>query len=102
MPITSCEKIYQVVKQIPSGKVMTYKLVALKSGVLSPRYVGFCLHHNPDHNNIPCHRVVNSNGRVAQTFAFGGNLVQENLLKNEGIKMKNGKVVDLDKFIFKD
>jgi methylated-DNA-protein-cysteine methyltransferase related protein len=85
------QKIYQIVAQIPKGKVMTYGQIALKVSS-SPRYVGWCLHHNPDHNNIPCHRVVNSQGKVAKTFAFGGGQVQQKMLEDEGVIFKNGRI----------
>jgi len=54
------EKIYEVVKSIPEGKVATYGQVALLAG--NPRWarvVGYALHVNPEPGIIPCHRVVN-------------------------------------------
>ena len=59
------EKIYEVVKAIPKGQVMTYGQVARFAG--NPRWarvVGYALHQNPDPANIPCHRVVNKDGKV--------------------------------------
>ena len=67
------EKIYEVVKSIPEGKVATYGQVALLAG--NPRWarvVGYALHVNPEPGTIPCHRVVNREGKVAPGFAFGG------------------------------
>ena len=71
------EKIYDVVKQIPRGKVATYGQVALLAG--NPRWarvVGYALHVNPDPDTIPCYRVVNREGRVSPAFAFGGENMQ--------------------------
>ena len=80
------EKIYEIVKNIPEGKVATYGKVALLAG--NPRWarvVGYALHVNPEPGVIPCHRVVNREGRVAPGFAFGGEGVQRQLLESEGI-----------------
>ena len=87
------EKVYLEVKRIPKGKVDTYKGIAVKIGYPNAaRAVGNALHKNPDHKNIPCHRVVNSHGECSGSFAFGGKSTQEKLLKKEGIKFENGKV----------
>ena len=67
------EKIYEVVKTIPKGKVATYGQVAFLAG--NPRWarvVGYALHNNPSPKTIPCHRVVNREGKVAEAFVFGG------------------------------
>ncbi len=93
MSDSTFEKIYNVVKQIPRGKVATYGQVALLAG--NPRWarvVGYALHVNPDPENIKCHRVVNRNGEVSKAFAFGGENMQILLLQEEGVEVKNGKV----------
>ena len=93
-------KIYAVVKQIPKGKVTTYGRVAAMAG--NPRWsqvVGYALHGNPDPKNIPCHRVVNKQGRLATAFVFGGENAQAMLLENEGVEVKDG-FVDLDKYLW--
>ena len=88
------EKVYLEVKKIPKGKVDTYKGIAIKIGYPNAaRAVGNALHKNPDHKNIPCHRVVNSNGECSGNFAFGGKNTQEKLLMKEGIRFVNGKVL---------
>lgn len=88
------EKVYLEVKKIPKGKVNTYKGIAVKIGYPNAaRAVGNALHKNPDHKNIPCHRIVNSNGECSGSFAFGGKDVQEKLLMKEGIKFADGKVL---------
>lgn len=93
------EKIYEVVKQIPYGKVATYGQVAMLAG--NPRWarvVGYALHNNPDPQNIPCYRVVNREGRVAPAFAFGGADIQRELLEKEGIVFENDGHIDLEKY----
>ena len=93
------EKIYNVVKQIPKGKVATYGQVAMLAG--NPRWervVGYALHNNPDPENIPCYRVVNREGKVATGFAFGGSDIQRQLLEKDGIKFEPDGHIDLDKY----
>lgn len=87
------EKIYEVVKKIPRGKVATYGQVAIFAG--NPHWsqiVGYALHANPEPENIKCHRVVNRFGDVSKSFVFGGENMQIKLLEDEGVKVKNGKV----------
>jgi len=93
-------KIYQIVSAIPKGRVSTYGLIALKAGGGGPRYVGWCLHHNPDHSQIPCHRVVTAQGKLAKTFAFGGLDGQQRYLETEGIIVKKGKILDFAKVLW--
>ena len=93
------EKIYEVVKSIPKGKVATYGQVALLAG--NPRWarvVGYALHVNPEPSIIPCHRVVNREGKVAPGFAFGGEEVQRQLLESEGIVFETDGRIDLEKY----
>lgn len=97
--MTVFEKIYEVVKTIPCGKVATYGQVALLAG--NPRWarvVGYALHNNPDPKSIPCHRVVNREGRVAPGYAFGGSVIQQELLEKEGIVFEDDGHIDLEKF----
>ena len=93
------EKIYEVVKNIPEGRVATYGQVALLAG--NPRWarvVGYALHVNPEPGIIPCHRVVNREGKVAPGFAFGGEGVQRQLLESEGIVFETDGRIDLEKY----
>ena len=90
------EKVYEFVKSIPKGKVATYGQIALYLGNKSlARVVGNILHNNPDPKNVPCHRVVNCNGRLAYSYAFGGLDAQRSLLESEGVVFKNNNCVDL-------
>jgi len=93
------ERIYNVVSAIPKGKVATYGQVAMLAG--NPRWarvVGYALHNNPKPGVIPCHRVVNREGRVAEAFAFGGGNRQRELLEAEGIIFEKDGTVDLTKY----
>ena len=92
------KRIYSAVKKIPRGCVATYGQIAELAGDRKmARAVGNALHKNPDPENIPCYRVVNSKGELAGAFAFGGEHVQEELLKADGIEVVNGRV-DLKKY----
>ncbi len=94
--MTTFERIYEVVRQIPKGKVATYGQVALLAG--NPRWarvVGYALHQNPAPGIIPCHRVVNREGRVAAAFSFGGGETQRELLEAEGVIFRADGTVDL-------
>ncbi len=94
--MTVFERIYDVVRQIPKGCVATYGQVAFLAG--NPRWarvVGYALHNNPAPGVIPCHRVVNREGKVAPAFAFGGGETQRELLEAEGIVFDKDGCVDL-------
>ena len=87
------KRIYEAVKKIPKGCVATYGQIAQMAGNKGmARAVGNALHKNPDPDNIPCYRVVNSKGELSGAFAFGGAERQEALLKADGIEVINGKV----------
>lgn len=93
------EIIYEVVKSIPKGRVATYGQVARLAG--NPRWsrvVGYALHVNPAPGIIPCHRVVNQEGKLAPSFAFGGSEIQRELLETEGIVFEEDGTIDLEKY----
>lgn len=93
------EKIYDVVKRIPKGKVASYGTVAAMAG--NPRWarvVGYALHSNPEPIAIPCHRVVTKDGRVSAAFAFGGENMQRLLLSEEGIEFLDDGKIDMNKY----
>lgn len=91
----SYQRIYDVVRKIPKGKVMTYKQVSIVANVATPRVVGFALHVNQDPEHIPCHRVVFSDGKLTPGYAFGGLDAQMAKLKQEGVLFTQKGIVDL-------
>ena len=100
--MTVFEKIYEVVRKIPKGCVATYGQVATLAG--NPRWarvVGYALHNNPAPGLIPCHRVVNREGKTAAAFAFGEEDVQRDLLEKEGVEFELDGTVDLKKYGWK-
>ena len=94
--IVMSDKVYEFVKSIPPGKVATYGQIALYLGNRNlARVVGNILHGNPEPEHIPCHRVVNAQGKLARSYAFGGIDAQRRLLESEGVVFKNDLIVDL-------
>jgi methylated-DNA-protein-cysteine methyltransferase-like protein len=93
------EKIYNVVKRIPYGKVATYGQVAMLAGNPNwSRVVGYALHVNPDPDSIPCFRVVNRFGEPSSAFAFGGPGRQAELLQAEGVGFTDETHVDMARY----
>ena len=96
------DKVYEYLKTVPRGKVTTYGMIARAIG--HPRaswQVGNALHRNPTPVIIPCHRVVNREGRLAPAFAFGGVEKQAALLRAEGVEVVNG-YVDMEKYFWSE
>ena len=92
------DKVYQVVRLIPPGRVTSYGAIANFLGTRgSARIVGYamqaCGAADPP---VPAHRVVNSAGLLTGKFHFGGDLMEQ-LLASEGVKVENDKVVDFKK-----
>ena len=93
------KKVFNLTKRIPKGRVTTYKIIAEKLKTKAYRAVGTALHKNKKPIIIPCHRVVNSNG-FAGGYAKGIKKKTE-LLKKEGIKIKNKKIINFEKILFR-
>lgn len=93
------EKIWQLCKKIPRGRVTTYKLLAEAAGTKAYRAVGNALNTNPYSPVVPCHRVVGSDGSLVG-FAHGLKKKAE-LLRKEGVKVKNVKIVDFEKVLYR-
>ncbi|HJX59242.1 cysteine methyltransferase [Candidatus Woesebacteria bacterium RBG_19FT_COMBO_47_8] len=93
------EKIYQIVKKIPKGKVATYGQIAEMLGTKDARRVGWALHANRD-EGTPCHRVVNRKGGLAANFAFDGEKEQKIRLLKEGVTFNKKGEVDLKKHLW--
>lgn len=95
------EKVYKLVRKIPEGKVVTYGQIAGKLGLRDVRKVGWALHANKS-DVVPCHRVVNKEGEVAENFAFDGWVEQKRRLESEGVTFVTQKRVDLKKHLWKE
>jgi len=94
------QKIFKKLLQVPKGQITTYgelsKAVGLKNG---QRVVGRIMNKNPYPVIIPCHRVVMSTGKIGG-YAYG-EPVKTKLLNDEGIEIKNGKIIDLENKIYR-
>lgn len=92
------EKVYEFLRTIPKGKVVTYGQIAEYLGNKKlARVVGNILHNNPDKEKYPCYKVVDSKGSLSKKFAFGGIEKQKENLEKDGIIVINYKV-DLDRY----
>jgi methylated-DNA-[protein]-cysteine S-methyltransferase len=94
------QKVWNKCKEIPKGKISTYKQLAEAVG--SPkafRAVGNALNKNPYAPIVPCHRVISSVGHL-HGFAFGLNKKKQ-MLEKEGLQIKNNKIVNFERFLYK-
>ena len=95
------DAVYEVVRQIPAGRVASYGMVARMVGrPRNARFVGYALHVNPEPGIIPCHRVVFKDGSLARGFAFGGEGVQRRMLEEEGVAFLPDGRVDMDRHLW--
>lgn len=87
------QRVYKVVKQIPYGKITTYGAIAKKIGApKSARMVGYALNASGMHEDVPAHRVVNRKGLLTGKHHFQGTNLMQQLLENEGVKIKENMV----------
>jgi len=91
------DKVYEVAKLIPYGKVTSYGAIAKYLGAAkSARMVGYAM--NGSHGkNIPAHRVVNRKGLLTGKHHFDGTNLMQQLLENEGIVVIENQIQDFDK-----
>lgn len=94
-------KVFSLLTLIPKGKVTTYKALALKARIKNPRLIGSIIHKNTDTKKYPCHRVIRSDGSIANGYAFGGKSDQINLLKSEGIAFNKNSTKILPSYIIR-
>ncbi|MFH0978818.1 MAG: MGMT family protein [Candidatus Woesearchaeota archaeon] len=92
------QKVWDITKKIPKGRVSTYKAIAQALGTKAYRAVGNALNKNPYAPIVPCHRVIRSDGLVGG-FA-SGNRRKMQMLKTEGINISNGRI-ELKKYFLK-
>ena len=97
-PTTFNQRCYEILLKVPRGKLTTYKVIADLLGTKAYRAVGRAMHNNPFAPRVPCHRVVGSNGSLTG-YAFG--LEKKcRLLRDEGIEIKNDKVINLNRYLW--
>jgi alkylated DNA nucleotide flippase Atl1 len=93
------QRVYEVVRRIPKGRVATYGQVAERAG-LGPhaRQVGYALSALGPDSRVPWHRVLNAQGRVSARSESGGGRIQRQLLEREGVGFDRDGRVDLERF----
>ena len=90
--------VYDVVRQVPKGRVTSYGAVAACLGTkLSARMVGWAMNASHNTEDIPAHRVVNRKGLLSGKHHFDGTNLMQQLLESEGIKVVNNQIVDFEK-----
>lgn len=95
------ERVYEVVRQIPEGRVTSYGAIAKVLGAAgSSRMVGWAMNSASKMEDIPAHRVVNRNGVLTGKHHFPGTYVMQQLLEEEGIEVKDDKVVDFKRLFW--
>ena len=91
------KSVYSVVKKIPVGRVTTYGAIANYLGsAKSARIVGWAMNKSHINQEIPAHRVVNRNGLLTGKHHFKGYDLMKQLLENEGIKVRDDRVIDFE------
>lgn len=95
------ERVYEIVRKIPYGKVTTYGHIATYLGVKSSsRMVGYAMNSSHSISDIPAHRVVNRKGMLTGKFHFPTPTLMEELLENEGIPIKNDKIINFKDYLW--
>lgn len=93
------QECYALLEKIPKGRVTTYKEIAKALNSKAYRAVGNAMHNNKNPIKIPCHRVVRADGCLGDYL--GGADKKAALLKAEGVEVKEGKVVDFEKLLYR-
>jgi methylated-DNA-protein-cysteine methyltransferase related protein len=95
-------KVYEVVREVPYGRVTTYGAIAEYLGTRgSARMVGWAMNaSHTDLQNVPAHRVVNRNGMLTGKHHFDGPKVMQQLLESEGIRVTDDRIVDFEMYFW--
>ena len=95
------ERVYEIVRQIPDGKVTSYGAIAKALGTArSARMVGWAMNASHNMEDVPAHRVVNRNGVLTGKHHFDGTSLMQQLLESEGIEVINNQIVDFEKYFW--
>lgn len=91
------EQVYEIVRQIPKGRVMTYGQIAEILGEgYTARTVGYAMHSSPD--GVPWQRVINSQGKCSTGRMTMPVNLQQSMLESEGIKFSDSGQCDLERY----
>ncbi len=94
------ESVWKAIALIPRGKVTTYGEIAKYMGSNAVRAIGTAVGKNPYAPEVPCHRVVLSSGRIGNYSGGNGTPVKISLLSEEGVSVKDGKIVNFDDIFY--
>lgn len=95
------DKVYEVAKQIPEGRVTSYGAIAkYLAAPRSSRMVGYAMNASHLKDDIPAHRVVNRNGLLTGKFHFEGTNVMQQLLENEGIPVVDNQIQSFNQYFW--
>lgn len=98
---TFFDQVYKLVRQIPPGQVSSYGAIARMLGnPRAARTVGWALHSLPEGSDVPWHRVINGQGRIALD-RYGGGDLQRAMLESEGVEFNERGFVDWARFGWK-
>lgn len=91
------DKVYEVVRQIPYGRVTSYGAIAKYLGAArSARMVGWAMNNSHD-KDVPAHRVVNRVGVLTGKHHFDGTNLMQQILENEGLQIVDNQIIDFKK-----
>lgn len=89
--------VFNFLKKIPKGNIITYKDLARHFNIRNPRNIGWILRQNTRPNEIPCYKVIRSDGYLSKGYKFGGEKEQKKRLSAEGVKFdERGKLKILE------
>ena len=95
------ERVYEVVRKIPYGRVSSYGLIARYLGSSqSARMVGWAMNASHNMDDVPAHRVVNRLGLLTGKHHFEGTNLMQQLLENEGIEIEDNQIINFDQFLW--
>lgn len=95
------EKVYEVCRNIPEGRVTSYGAIARYLGAAgSARMVGWAMNSSKNMEDVPAHRVVNRNGMLTGKSHFGGSDAMQQLLEEEGVMVKDLQVLDFERYFW--
>ena len=95
------ERVYEIARQIPYGKVTSYGAIAkILGSARSARMVGWAMNATGDREDVPAHRVVNRKGMLTGKHHFDGTNLMQQLLESEGIKVVDNQIVDFEKHLW--
>ena len=95
------ERVYEIARQIPYGRVTSYGAIAKALGTArSARMVGWAMNASHNREDVPAHRVVNRKGLLTGKFHFDGTNPMQQLLESEGIQVVDSQIIDFEKLFW--